>query len=160
MGMQVAHHLKIFKPKEEGVRKQLGRKYSPINAINTKGYVDFVIKCYPKTDEFPEGGKMSNYIRTLSVGDTVLCNDPKGKLLYMGDGVFNHKRKGKFRATNIVLLAGGSGITTLYSLLNAIYRAKETHINVKLIYSSKTRADILCKAELDAIANDESCKNI
>ena len=103
---------------------------------------------------------MSNYIRTLSVGDTVLCTDPKGKLNYMGDGVFNHKKKGKFRATSIVLLAGGSGITTLYHLMNAIYRSKETHINVKLIYSSKTRDDILCKPELDEIANDESCSNI
>ena len=77
----------------EGERKQLGRKYSPITPINTKGYVDFVIKCYPKTEEFPEGGKMSNYIRTLSVGDTILCKGPFGKLNYMGDGVF--VRKGK-----------------------------------------------------------------
>ena len=76
MGMQVAHHIKIFKPKESGVRKQLGRKYSPINPINTKGYCDLVIKCYPKTEEFPEGGKMGNYIRTLSAGDTVLCKGP------------------------------------------------------------------------------------
>ena len=58
------------------------------------------------------------------------------------------------------MVASGSGITTVLSVLDAIYRAKETHINVKLIYSNKTRDDILCKPELDAIANDPNCTNI
>ena len=160
IGMPVANHIRFFKPKEEGEASQLCRQYSPVTPINTKGYADFVIKCYARTEEFPEGGKMSHFIRTLSVGDSVLCEGPMGRCSYMGDGVFVRKDKGEFRATNIGLIAGGSGITPILSILDAIYRAKETHLNVTLLFSNKTRDDILCKPELDAIANDTSCTNI
>ena len=46
------------------------------------------------------------------------------------------------------------------SLMTAIHRAKETGIQVVMIYTNKTRGDVLCKAELDAIANDPNCTNI
>jgi len=48
----------------------------------------------------------------------------------------------------------------MYSVMQAIHQAKETCVDVKMIYSNKTRADILCKDELDEIANDASCTNI
>ena len=50
------------------------------------------------------------------------------------------------RKTKIGLIAGGSGITPLLSVMDAIYRAKDTSIEtVKLLYSNKTEADILCR---------------
>ena len=160
IGEPVANHIMFYKPKEEGETSQLCRQYVPVTPINTKGYADFIIKCYARTKEFPEGGKMTLFIRTLSVGDNVLCNGPMGKCSYMGDGVFVRKDIGQYRATNIGLIAGGSGITPILSVLRAIYKAKETHLNVTLLYSNKTRDDILCKPELDAIANDPHCTNI
>lgn len=158
--MPVANHIKFFsKPAEEG-EAVICRPYSPITPINTKGYIDFVIKCYPRTEEFPAGGKMGHYLRTLNVGDTMTCEGPIGMCQYKGDGVFNHKRRGDKRATKIGLIAGGSGITPVFNILDAIYRAKETHIDVKMLYTNKTRDDILIKDKLDAIANDETCTNI
>lgn len=91
IGMPVGNHIRFFKPKEEGETSQLSRMYSPITPINTKGYADFAIKCYPKTEEYPEGGKMGNFIRTLRVGDKIRCEGPMGRCKYKGNGVFEHK---------------------------------------------------------------------
>ena len=78
IGMPVANHIKFFsKPSTEG-EAIICRPYSPITPINTKGYIDFVIKCYPITEEFPAGGKMGHYLRTLNVGDTMTCEGPIG----------------------------------------------------------------------------------
>ncbi len=55
------------------------------------------------------------------------------------------------------LLAGGSGITPLFSVMDAIYRGKDSTItNCNMIYSNKTEADILIRERLDEINADES----
>ena len=78
IGMPVGHHIRIFKPKLFEGDKGFGRAYTPVTPINTKGYLEFVIKCYPKTEEFPEGGKMGNYLRERKVGDKLLLKGPVG----------------------------------------------------------------------------------
>ena len=46
-GLPICHHIKIFnEPTEEGV-DPICRPYTPITAKNTRGHIDFVIKCYP-----------------------------------------------------------------------------------------------------------------
>lgn len=63
--------------------------------------------------------------------------------------------------TKLGLIAGGSGLTPLYSALNAIHKGKDQHVKqVHMIYSNKTEADILMRAELDAINADESAPHI
>ena len=74
--------------------------------------------------------------------------------------MFNHKKNGDRHATKVGLIAGGSGITPVYSILDSIYRAKDTSVDVKMLFTNKTLGDILLKRELDRIASDESCTNI
>lgn len=35
---------------------------------------------------FPEGGKMSQYLDAMSIGDTIDVRGPSGKLTYLGQG--------------------------------------------------------------------------
>ena len=103
---------------------------------------------------------MGNYLREKKVGDKLLLQGPVGLSSYLGNGVFTHKRNGEKRATKIGLIAGGSGITPVYSILDSIYRAQDTSVDVKMLFSNKTLGDILLRRELDRISADESCTNI
>lgn len=50
--------------------------------LNYKVYFKNV---HPK---YPEGGKMSQYLDSLNIGDTVDIRGPSGKLTYVGRGEF------------------------------------------------------------------------
>ena len=47
------------------------RKYTPVSEVSKVGSFDLLIKVYGKTDKFPEGGKMSQYIDSLKIGDSL-----------------------------------------------------------------------------------------
>jgi len=68
----------------------VSRKYTPTSEIHNQGYVDFVIKIYRKNivPRFPDGGIMTQYLETLEPGATMLMEGPKGRLHYLGYGVF------------------------------------------------------------------------
>ena len=68
--------------------------------------------------------------------------------------------KDPMRITKLALLCGGSGITPHFNIMDAIYRARESDIEVKMLYSNKTSDDILLHKELDAINADKSVPNI
>ena len=60
------------------------RSYTPTSSDHDVGYVDFVIKVYFKDvhPKFPEGGKVSQYLESLSFGNTITAQGPKGRLTY------------------------------------------------------------------------------
>ena len=60
-----------------------------------------------------------------NVGDTVLMEGPVGRLTYLGNATIQIVKKEPMRKTKIGLIAGGSGIAPLLSLLDAIYRAND-----------------------------------
>ena len=92
---------------------------------------------------------MSQYLATKEVGDKVKFEGPLGKMIYLGNGNFVVMKKPLASPkTKIGLIAGGSGITPLYSLANAIHLSNDQACEVKLLYSNKTRADILIRDEL------------
>ena len=63
--------------------------------------------------------------------------------------------------TKIGLIAGGSGITPVFSVMDALHRAKDMSItSCKMIYSNKTEADILIRDQLDAINADASMPHL
>ena len=78
-GLQIAGFV-MFKAKIDG--KDNYRKYTPITDVSRKSFVDFVIKIYRANmhPKFPEGGKMTQYLEKLNVGESMLMNGPKGKL--------------------------------------------------------------------------------
>ena len=47
-----------------------GVLYTPTSSDVDKGHVDFVIKVYFPNERFPEGGKVSQHMHSLKIGDT------------------------------------------------------------------------------------------
>lgn len=78
------------------------------------GYFDLVIKVYEgKTIErFPDGGKMSQYFESLSVGDAIDIQGPFGLYEYNGMGDFTVKRKPR-SFTHVGMIAGGTGVSVM-----------------------------------------------
>jgi NAD(P)H-flavin reductase len=157
LGLTPGQHLRIFAPPKEDGGQLVSRMYTPVSPIDEKGQVTFVIKVYGKCDEFPEGGYMSQYLCSREVGDKLNMEGPMGKIKFFGNGSFAKMGK-PFTATKLGMIAGGSGITPIFHVMDAMRRAKDTTCDVKFLYTNKTEGDILIKEELDRIAKE--CPNI
>jgi len=94
----------------------VSRKYTPISPINECGRALFAIKIYKKTEEFPDGGKFTQYLEKRNVGDVILCEGPIGKLKYHGWGNFDKMKKSLPVKRNVGLIAAGSGITPMLAI--------------------------------------------
>ncbi len=115
--------------------------------MTQKGSVDFVIKCYPKSGDYA-GGVMSRFLESKKVGDKLLMKGPVGYITYKGGNIMQilyPEGKDPMRITKLALLAGGSGITPHFNIMDAVYRARESGIEVKMLYSNKTLKDILLR---------------
>ena len=146
MGLPIAKHMVFFKlPQAEG-EEMVARPYTSVSPLNQKGFIEFVIKCYPVTAEFPKGGAMGAYLTSKQVGDSILMSGPVGYMTYSGSGTFEITGKDPLKKSKLGLIAGGSGITPMLSVMDAVYRAQDTSFScVKMLYSNKTEADILCR---------------
>uniref|UniRef100_A0A090X8Y1 Putative nadh-cytochrome b5 reductase n=1 Tax=Ixodes ricinus TaxID=34613 RepID=A0A090X8Y1_IXORI len=94
------------------------RPYTPVTSDQHHGYFDLVVKVYFKNvhPKFPEGGKMSQHLDAMQIGDTIQVRGPSGLIRYQGRGTFAIKPDKKsapapYRATEIAMIAGGTGIT-------------------------------------------------
>ena len=93
--------------------------------------LEFTIKGYPDHDG------MTEELHKLESGDSLLIDQPFETFRYEGEGVF---------------IAGGAGITPFLAILRDLRRKGELAGN-QLIFANKTEADIICKQELDAMAD-------
>lgn len=107
------------------------RSYTPVSDVLQTGTADFVIKIYRagENPNYPSGGRMTQYLESLQVGDRINMSGPGGKLYYFGYGKFSIKRPsvGNILKTlmygNVVnnatrkqlgFIAGGTGIAPCY----------------------------------------------
>jgi cytochrome-b5 reductase len=133
------------------------RSYTPVSDNSTLGEVSIVVKVYkPLPPKFPNGGKMSQHLDSLSIGDTIRLKGPKGHMEWEGSGHFTVKPLGKKLerrfATQIGMMAGGTGITPMLQVLHHIFRDKsDTITKVKMIYANQTEDDVLVRHELEAL---------
>jgi cytochrome-b5 reductase len=104
--------------------EEVSRKYTPITTIFETGIFELLIKVYHKNvhPKFPLGGKMSQYLNELPIGDSIKVRGPFGKLTYLGDGLFKILTKFKpitYREKiykKVGMIAGGTGITPFYQV--------------------------------------------
>ena len=157
LGLPVGQHVTLSYVDADG--KEQGRPYTPTSSDHDLGVVDFVIKVYFPNERFPEGGKVSQHMHSLKVGDTLDFQGPKGRYEYRGRGVFAIKKLksqgGGFeirRAKRVGMIAGGSGITPMMQVSNEILRDKSDGTKVSLLFANQTEGDILLRDELDAAA--------
>lgn len=112
VGLPIGQHISLKFTDAEG--KAVIRSYTPTtNDKDDKGYFEFCVKIYsPAPPKFPLGGKMSQHLDSLKIGDKVLMKGPKGHVDYKGRGHFTIQRKASVTShtvKTIGMIAGGTG---------------------------------------------------
>ncbi len=132
------------------------RPYTPTSSDDELGHVDLVIKVYFKNvhPKFLEGGKMTQHLEALAIGDTIDFRGPNGLLVYNGRGEFDIRADKKSeprttRAKRVSMIAGGSGITPMLQVIAAVFADPEDRTELALLYANQTEEDILVREELE-----------
>ncbi|XP_052775450.1 NADH-cytochrome b5 reductase-like isoform X1 [Mya arenaria] len=107
------------------------RQYTPVSDIEQKSSFELLIKVYDK-------GKMSQYVRTWSVGTEIQLRGPCGNFIYKSN-----------QYKMMLMVAVGTGITPMAQLIQAILNNKDDETLIQLHYGCRTYRDILLKARLD-----------
>jgi nitrate reductase (NAD(P)H) len=129
------------------------RPYSPMTDDETIGHVDLLVKVYRAGvhPAFPNGGKLSQYLDSLKIGDLLDVKGPTGEFIYKGKGKFTWQDEPR-SCKCINMIAGGTGLTPCYQVLNAVLRDPTDTTNVNLLYANRSPDDILAKETLDQLA--------
>lgn len=134
--MPVHAHLYIYNDKGEY------KPYSPLRACEKK--IELAVKVY-------EYGNISRFIGKLNIGDNVVVSEYISKLQYK---INEHK--------NVLMLAGGTGITPIYQTLNYALQHKDNMARFQLLFFNSTRNDIFLERELKELSELKglNCLNI
>jgi nitrate reductase (NAD(P)H) len=124
------------------------RRYTPISSNYDVGCVKFVIKAYKPCERFPEGGKMSQYLDSLKIGDTLEVRGPVGEFEYISDGKFFIEGEECY-ATKYNMIAGGTGITPVMQIAAEILRNPSDCTQMSLIFACREENDLLMRTTLD-----------
>ena len=100
-------------------------------ALNEWDTLEFTIKIY---DDHPHPS-VTRQLGQLKPGDSLILHDVWGAIQYKGEGVF---------------IAGGAGITPFIAIFRQLHKEGRLGSN-KLIFSNKTRADIILESEFRAM---------
>jgi cytochrome-b5 reductase len=165
LGLPTGKHIKLkFTDAKTG--EVVAKPYTPTSGSQDKGFFELMVKVYPgitdrKGVAHPPG-KMGTYLNTMALGDSIMVAGPIGKIEYV-PGVINNKMDGKIvaqKVQKIGMLAGGTGITPMLQVINEIARNNKDRTEVSLIFANKTEQDILCRAEIEAIAETMTNFNV
>ncbi|CAG9858936.1 unnamed protein product [Phyllotreta striolata] len=137
------------------------RSYTPVSSDDDEGYVDLVVKVYFKDvhPKFPLGGKMTQYLEQLKIGDTIDVRGPTGRIEYHGHGKFTVVRSRKdppdeYNVSKVGLIAGGVGITPILQLVRHILKDPSDKTQCALLFANQTEEDILLREELEQAAKE------
>lgn len=150
LGLPVGKHIFLCATIDD---KLCMRAYTPTSTVDEVGFFELVVKVYFKGihPKFPNGGQMSQYLDSLPVGSFLDVKGPLGHIEYQGKGNFLVHGKQKF-AKKLAMIAGGTGITPVYQVMQAILKDPEDETEMYVVYANRTEDDILLKEELDAWA--------
>jgi cytochrome-b5 reductase len=154
LGLPIGQHISFKYKDADG--KDVQRSYTPTSSDDDLGHVDFVVKIYYKNvhPKFPDGGKMSQYLASMKIGDKLLMKGPKGHLEYLGKGKFTIQHKNEittYKKKKIGMIAGGTGITPMLQVIRAVLKNADDLTEMWLIFANQSEEDILLRKELEAI---------
>lgn len=120
--------------------KPVIRPYTPISTPDTQGELDLLIKHYPE-------GKMTQYLKTLKPGDTLMLKGPNPKFPYKAN---------QFK--EIGLIAGGSGVTPIWQIVQEVANNPDDKTKVTVLFANKKEEDILLSEKWNKLASDSRFK--
>ncbi|KAI1173493.1 hypothetical protein F4777DRAFT_557519 [Nemania sp. FL0916] len=107
------------------------RPYTPISRSDEAGIVELLVKKYP-------GGKQSTHLHSLKPGDSLRFVTPIPGYKWIPN-----------QYTEIILIAGGAGITPMYQLIQGILHNPKDKTRITLVFGVNTIADVLLKSEFE-----------
>jgi len=158
LGLPVGQHI-AFRYMDSSAGRYVERMYTPTTGDELLGSVIFVIKVYHANvhPKFPDGGKMSQHLGSLKVGDTLEMKGPRGHMTYLGAGRIRkhaHLRKPEEMrfGGHFAMLAGGTGITPMLQIIENVLKNPNDATTLSLLFGNQTEEDILVREELEVLA--------
>jgi NAD(P)H-flavin reductase/ferredoxin len=113
-----------------------GRSYSFANPAAEPGQMEFFIRLL-------EEGAMSNYLRgTASVGDGVQLQGPLGQFFLRTP-----------RAGRVIMIAGGTGLAPMLSMLSALQNSEGKPPQVTLLYGANHPGELFGKERISSLGD-------
>merc|ERR1712217_714315 len=95
---------------------------------------------------------MTQRLNKLEINEYIESVGPLGRINYNEPSNLKITERGEsknLKVTKIGMLAGGTGITPMYQVMQHIHRNRESDkTQISLIFANKTQQDILLKDEL------------
>eukprot|EP00933_Yihiella_yeosuensis_P014619 TRINITY_DN13031_c4_g1_i2.p1 TRINITY_DN13031_c4_g1~~TRINITY_DN13031_c4_g1_i2.p1 ORF type:complete len:238 (+),score=37.55 TRINITY_DN13031_c4_g1_i2:261-974(+) len=137
--------------------------------------MEFLVKVYFPTKKYRTGGKMSQHLFAMKIGDCIEAYGPLGKIIYsslgswilptrtaggnsQGDGttavaVNNAAAAAAVRedVREVIMVAGGTGIAPMFQILNQALNDPEDLTRFALVFANHAESDILLRRELDLL---------
>ncbi|KAF2751478.1 ferredoxin reductase-like protein [Sporormia fimetaria CBS 119925] len=133
-GLPVASAV-ITKYKGPEWEKPVIRPYTPVSDVDQKGTVEFLVKRYDK-------GPMSEHLHSMKPGQRLDIKGPIPKYPWSPN-----------KHEHVAMIAGGTGISPCWQVINAIFKNPEDKTKVTLVFGNLTDEDILLKKELAHLEN-------
>lgn len=128
------------------------RWYTPVSDASLPGEFTVMIKKY-------DTGKLTPYIHSLKIGDTLTFKGPikkwaykskvSTKTSYCAIMLTDRSSPPANEFSHVGLIGGGSGITPLYQIVTHALRDPHNNTKFTLLYGNVSEADILLKQEFD-----------
>ncbi|KAG6017325.1 hypothetical protein E4U43_001704 [Claviceps pusilla] len=150
LGLPTGQHV-MMRLRDSRRREPIIRAYTPVSDGKDKAWMDVLIKIYHDTPEH-KGGKMSQALDSLPLGQSMEFKGPMGKFEYLGRG--NCLISGKNRKTSrFIMICGGSGITPVYQVMRAVINDTDDLTQCLLLDGNRAEVDILCRSQLDEMVS-------
>lgn len=156
LGLPIGQHIYLSATIQD---KLVVRPYTPVTSDDDHGYFDLVIKVYfaNVNPRFPEGGKLTQYLEAMSIGDSILVRGPSGNLIYRGNGSFaiRKNKTSPFVISSykkVGMIAGGTGITPMLQLVEAVLKNPSDKTQLWLLFANQSESDILLRDRLTELA--------
>uniref|UniRef100_V5EXA5 Nitrate reductase [NADPH] n=2 Tax=Kalmanozyma brasiliensis (strain GHG001) TaxID=1365824 RepID=V5EXA5_KALBG len=173
LGLPVGQHVFVrvrSKEPKTGEIETVQRAYTPYSGNTQRGFLDILIKVYFPTEASADappayaGGKMTMLLETIDVESpssdlTIELKGPLGSFTYLGERQIRWKPANQIRRVRkLAMIAGGSGITPIWSTLKAIAdealaspSLEEDPIQIWVVYGNRSEQDILIREELEKL---------
>jgi NAD(P)H-flavin reductase len=142
LGLPLGQHV-FFKAEIEG--ESVVRPYSPVSFSDRS--FDVILKILAKDNAYM--GKMSQYLDTLTPGDTVEVSGPAGKIVFQDPNVLLIDDR-MIKVNQLGFVAAETGIAPCFQLLEHLAKTR-TVPSIDLVYLNRDHQEVLLHSELLAM---------